>query len=377
MHPILFEVGNWPVYSYGVLLALAYLAGLQLAVMRARRAGLDSARIMDLGIYLIIAALVGAKLMLVIVDFGYFRDHPRELLSLVRVGGVFYGGLIFALLAGLWLVRRYKLPVWSAADMYAPASPSATSSAALDACSPVAVTDARRTCPGASPSPVLSLRRAPALRSASRFIPTQIYDAGAELLILIFLLVLENGGPSVSRPHLVAVHTAVRRGPVHRGNLPRRRSRHHRRLLDFAVRLPRDCADRDRHAAAAQARRTHGLKCPRVPRQPTRLTVTPADEGQRLDRFVAGHLPSLSRSQVHKLIVGRTRHALGRPGQARPCRVGRPGRGRDVAEGDSGHAGRGEYSARDPVRGRGPGGDQQTGGAWSFIPEPAMPRARS
>ena len=38
MHPILFEIGGWPVYSYGVLLALAYLAGLQLAVVRARRA---------------------------------------------------------------------------------------------------------------------------------------------------------------------------------------------------------------------------------------------------------------------------------------------------------------------------------------------------
>ena len=45
MHPILFEIGNWPVYSYGVLLALAYLAGLQLAVVRGRRAGLDGARV--------------------------------------------------------------------------------------------------------------------------------------------------------------------------------------------------------------------------------------------------------------------------------------------------------------------------------------------
>ena len=73
MHPILFEIGGWPVYSYGVLLAAAYLAGLQLAVVRARRRGLDGAKVMDLGIYLIIAALVGAKLMLVVVDFDYFR----------------------------------------------------------------------------------------------------------------------------------------------------------------------------------------------------------------------------------------------------------------------------------------------------------------
>ena len=48
----------------------------------------------------IIAALVGAKLMLVVVDFDYFRSNPRELLSLVRVGGVFYGGLIGSFLVG-------------------------------------------------------------------------------------------------------------------------------------------------------------------------------------------------------------------------------------------------------------------------------------
>ena len=120
MHPILFKFGNWPVYSYGVLLALAYLAGLQLAVVRARRMGLDGAKVMDLGIYLIIAALVGAKLMLIAVDFNYFRTQPRELMSLVRAGGVFYGGLLAAFAVAIVLVRRYQLPLWPTADAIAP-----------------------------------------------------------------------------------------------------------------------------------------------------------------------------------------------------------------------------------------------------------------
>ena len=120
MHPILFELGGWPVYSYGVLLAAAYLVALQLAVVRARRRGLDGTRVMDLGIYLIIAALVGAKLMLVVVDFNYFRTQPRELLSLVRAGGVFYGGLIAALVTAIVLARRYQLRIWTTADLFAP-----------------------------------------------------------------------------------------------------------------------------------------------------------------------------------------------------------------------------------------------------------------
>ena len=79
MHPILFELGDWPVYTYGILLAAAYLLGLQLAVWRAKRHGVDPNRVMDLGIWIIIAALVGAKLLLVVVDWSYYRANPREM----------------------------------------------------------------------------------------------------------------------------------------------------------------------------------------------------------------------------------------------------------------------------------------------------------
>ena len=120
MHPILFEIRGWPIYTYGVLLAAAYLAALQLAVVRARKMGLDGARVMDLGIYLIIAALVGAKVMLVLTDFDAFKANPQELFSLVRAGGVFYGGLVTATIVGFVLVGRYKLPAWRTADAIAP-----------------------------------------------------------------------------------------------------------------------------------------------------------------------------------------------------------------------------------------------------------------
>ena len=64
MHPILFEIGGLPVYTYGVLLAAAYLLGLQFALVRARSAASIRNRVMDLGIWIIISALVGAKLLL-------------------------------------------------------------------------------------------------------------------------------------------------------------------------------------------------------------------------------------------------------------------------------------------------------------------------
>ena len=194
MHPILFEIGNWPVYSYGVLLALAYLAGLQLAVVRARRAGLDGAKVMDLGIYLIIAALVGAKAMLIAVDFNYFRHQPRELLSLVRAGGVFYGGLIAAFFVGLWLIRRYKLPLWTTADLIAPGIALGHVVGRFGCLLAGCCYGRPTTVPWAITftNPVASLNVGTPLQIPLH--PTQLYDAGAELLILGILLATERRG---------------------------------------------------------------------------------------------------------------------------------------------------------------------------------------
>src|SRR5215212_11708948 len=120
MYPRLFELGPVTVYTYGVLLAAAYLLGLKLAMVRAKARGLDANRVLDLGIYIIISALVGAKLLLLITDFKTFTADPRELLTLARSGGVFYGGLILAVVVALWYIRKVGLPLWTTTDVFAP-----------------------------------------------------------------------------------------------------------------------------------------------------------------------------------------------------------------------------------------------------------------
>lgn len=120
MHPVLFEIREFPIHTYGLLLAAAYLIGLQLAVARARRFGLEPARIMDLGIAVIVSALVGAKALLLVVDYDKFAGNPRELLTLLRSGGVFYGGLLLAVPVAIWYVRRHALPTWTVGDLAAP-----------------------------------------------------------------------------------------------------------------------------------------------------------------------------------------------------------------------------------------------------------------
>ena len=194
MHPILFQIGDWPVYSYGVLLAVAYLVALQLAVVRARRRGLDGTKVMDLGIYLIIAALVGAKLMLVVVDFDYFRSQPRELLSLVRAGGVFYGGLLAALGVAILLVRRYQLRIWTTADLFAPGIALGHVVGRLGCLMAGCCYGTPTTMPWAITftNPLAASNVGTPLGVPLH--PTQLYDAGAELLILVVLLMTERKG---------------------------------------------------------------------------------------------------------------------------------------------------------------------------------------
>src|SRR5262249_55609943 len=114
-------LGTITIYTYGVLLAAAYLLGLKFAMVRSEARGLDSVRVLDLGIYIIISALIGAKLLLVVTDFRTFRARPAELLSLARSGGAFYGGLMLAVIVALWYIYRSGLPLWTTCDVFAPA----------------------------------------------------------------------------------------------------------------------------------------------------------------------------------------------------------------------------------------------------------------
>ena len=121
MYPILFRIFNFPINTYGVFLALAFLAAIFVTVRLAGRNGLPRERIYDLCLWLLLSSLVGSKLLMFFTEPEY-REHPLQLFSLdfLRSGGVFYGGLLGAVLTGYLLMRRWKLPWWKTADACAP-----------------------------------------------------------------------------------------------------------------------------------------------------------------------------------------------------------------------------------------------------------------
>jgi phosphatidylglycerol:prolipoprotein diacylglycerol transferase len=124
--PTLFDFGEVSLFgfqfhailhTYGFLLAAGFLIALKVAATRGRKFGVEANLMMDLGLYILISALVGAKLLLIVVDWEHYSHDP---LSLVRSGGVFYGGLVGAVLTSIWFFKKHKLSVWLMTDILAP-----------------------------------------------------------------------------------------------------------------------------------------------------------------------------------------------------------------------------------------------------------------
>lgn len=121
MYPELFRIGNFPINTYGVFLALAFLSAILITVKLAERDGLPREKIYDLSLWMLLASLIGSKLLMLFTEPEY-RSDPSQLLSLdfLRSGGVFYGGLLAAVFVGYILMKRYRLPWWKTADACAP-----------------------------------------------------------------------------------------------------------------------------------------------------------------------------------------------------------------------------------------------------------------
>ena len=120
MYPVLFRIGPFTLHTYGVFVAIAFLSAIALALREARKQGEDANKILDLSFYMLVAAIVGSRILYVLVNWSAFRHDPLEIVRIWRGGLVFYGGFIGALLTALWYIRRKGLPLLKTADIVAP-----------------------------------------------------------------------------------------------------------------------------------------------------------------------------------------------------------------------------------------------------------------
>jgi phosphatidylglycerol:prolipoprotein diacylglycerol transferase len=120
MHPVLIELFGFPISYYGLMIVVGIAAGLVTLKLRADRAGLDGARLVDVSLWLVVWALIGARVLLIVVELPRYIQNPGELLGVMRAGGVFLGAFLAALVAGVWLFHRHRLQPLPTLDALVP-----------------------------------------------------------------------------------------------------------------------------------------------------------------------------------------------------------------------------------------------------------------
>jgi len=104
------------------MVALAFLLGLAITVRLARRSGLNAELVTNLTVYVALAGMLGAKLLMVVFGWNRYMANPRELFSwdTLQAAGVYQGGLILGLVTAYLYMRHQGLPLLSTADAFAP-----------------------------------------------------------------------------------------------------------------------------------------------------------------------------------------------------------------------------------------------------------------
>ncbi|MDD5730061.1 MAG: prolipoprotein diacylglyceryl transferase [Candidatus Omnitrophica bacterium] len=202
MHRILFQLGMFTVYSYGFMLALAFLVGTYLAQSRAGKQGIGPNIIMDLIFYILLSSIAGARIFFVAVNWGYYRFHLADVFKVWEGGLVFYGGLVLALPAAFWFLKKNKLSFWKIADILSPSLAIGVAlgriGCFLNGCCYGKVSEVGGVCfPGAENPPVFAEQVfngliPPEARYSLPVIPTQVYESLSAVAIFLILVALER-----------------------------------------------------------------------------------------------------------------------------------------------------------------------------------------
>ncbi len=122
MFPKLISTGDFFLPTYGVMVALAFLAALWMTGRLAKEKGLDKEKVLNLGIYCAISGMLGGKLAMFLFDWKMYAENPSLIFSreTLQAMGVYQGGLILALIVAVWYMRKEHLPGLTTSDVFAP-----------------------------------------------------------------------------------------------------------------------------------------------------------------------------------------------------------------------------------------------------------------
>lgn len=120
MYPILLEIGSLKLYTYGFFMALGFITAIWFTKRNARFYGISHQTVSDLFFTILVAAILGARLLYVIINLDDYKDNFLDVFKIWNGGLVFFGGFLLASLAAVLFCRMKHLELWKTADVLAP-----------------------------------------------------------------------------------------------------------------------------------------------------------------------------------------------------------------------------------------------------------------
>ena len=122
MYPDLFSIGPLAFHTYGLFVAIGFIAALLVTAKMARASGMSLHQVLDMAFLIVLCAIIGSRVMYILFNLTYYVKNPLDMLKFWEGGLVFSGGLMASFLAITWYIKRHHLSFWGTADLWAPAA---------------------------------------------------------------------------------------------------------------------------------------------------------------------------------------------------------------------------------------------------------------
>lgn len=117
---VAFEIGSWPIYWYGIIIAAGIAIAYILASRESKRRGLPEDTFADLLIFAIPIAIICARLYYVAFEWDYYSQNPIKIFAITEGGIAIHGALIGAVITAIVFCRVKNISFWKVADIAAP-----------------------------------------------------------------------------------------------------------------------------------------------------------------------------------------------------------------------------------------------------------------
>lgn len=120
MLPEICHIGSFTIYSYGLMLVLAFFVCAYLSSRQAKKENLGPEQILNLLFLVFISGIIGSRVFYVLINARFYLRNPLEIIMLQHGGMAWFGGLIFGTSSAILFIKKHKMNLLRSLDLLAP-----------------------------------------------------------------------------------------------------------------------------------------------------------------------------------------------------------------------------------------------------------------